>query len=393
MSHQNESYLWGITLSTGNQSACGGMSSEQLATTPLKAVFNTLTASWSVEWNGTDNLLRSMLANDGYGLTISWNPGPGYSGIRYYQSMGLGATIGEVRSISQDIASGAVYVQDSLLGDPTLRQQIVAPVSGAGAVENGNDVVVSWSASPDAYDDGSEDYEGIFVGYLIYRYDNTSGGFVRLTDAPITENTYMEAGAAADAEDDLYMIRTVKLEETRSGGFYNASQGIFCSPDDIITSDIHINVAGSAIVDGNWERDSAVMPSEYCESNRVALWTTDSIDLTGVATNLAMGMFQSAHTSDMEWNFNVGANQMVAVDLYFAEIGNDVDSVGNREFDVDIEGITVLDNYDIFDEAGGVSIAIMETFNVTVGADGILDVDLSSVIGTPILCGIQIRVI
>lgn len=64
------------------------------------------------------------------------------------------------------------------------------------------------------------------------------------------------------------------------------------------------------------------------------------------------------------------------VTLKFAEIY--LNGAGQRLFDVKAEGKLVLDNYDIFKDAGGKNIATKETFQVTV-TDGHLDLDFISV--------------
>jgi hypothetical protein len=68
------------------------------------------------------------------------------------------------------------------------------------------------------------------------------------------------------------------------------------------------------------------------------------------------------------------ANGTYRVVLHFAEIY--WTSVGQRIFDVSLEGKQVLDNYDIFAKAGA-NTAITETFTVTV-TDGVLSLDMSS---------------
>ena len=53
---------------------------------------------------------------------------------------------------------------------------------------------------------------------------------------------------------------------------------------------------------------------------------------------------------------------------------------GQRAFDVLLEGVIVLDDWDIFAEAGGQFSAVSTTVVTTV-ADGTLDVDFIAVVG------------
>src|SRR5207302_6996296 len=53
-----------------------------------------------------------------------------------------------------------------------------------------------------------------------------NGPFTRLTGSLLTAATFVDASAPSGA---TYMVRAVKLENTPSGSYYNASQGIFWS--------------------------------------------------------------------------------------------------------------------------------------------------------------------
>ena len=72
------------------------------------------------------------------------------------------------------------------------------------------------------------------------------------------------------------------------------------------------------------------------------------------------------------------ANGQYSVALHFAETA--FQSNGQRIFDVTVEGVTVLDNYDIHAQAGGINTAKVENIlNVDV-SDGILNIDFTAVI-------------
>lgn len=64
-------------------------------------------------------------------------------------------------------------------------------------------------------------------------------------------------------------------------------------------------------------------------------------------------------------------------------------AAGERLFDVNIEGVLVLDDYDIFAAAGGQFTAVTETFNVNV-ADGQLNIDLSRVNRVAMISAIEV---
>ncbi|MEM7128148.1 MAG: SdrD B-like domain-containing protein [Chloroflexota bacterium] len=73
--------------------------------------------------------------------------------------------------------------------------------------------------------------------------------------------------------------------------------------------------------------------------------------------------------------------------LHFAELGFNAN--GQRIFDVNIEGNTELNDYDIHAAAGGQFIAQVETISVTVN-DGLLEIDLMASVSVASLAGLEI---
>lgn len=100
--------------------------------------------------------------------------------------------------------------------------------------------------------------------------------------------------------------------------------------------------------------------------------------------------FDSLYQTERYGNFRYEAdvdNGTFDVTLKFAEIY--LSGAGQRLFDVKAEGKLILDNYDIFKEAGGKNIAVDETFRVTV-TDGDLDLEFISVRDNAKISGIEI---
>ena len=90
--------------------------------------------------------------------------------------------------------------------------------------------------------------------------------------------------------------------------------------------------------------------------------------------------------SEMQWDFDVTPGTY-EVRLYFAETYDKTKGVGKRVFDVAIEGNTLLDNYDIFADAGS-NAAVMKSF--VVQSDGNLDIDFARVVQNPLVRAIEI---
>ena len=99
-----------------------------------KAVFVMLFGSYMGNWDGTDDLLRSVLATPTMGLACMMVGEPHW----FVHHMGLGETIGygtrltmNNNTLYQSASNAfmrAVYI--NLMGDPTLRQDPICPPSG-----------------------------------------------------------------------------------------------------------------------------------------------------------------------------------------------------------------------------------------------------------------------
>jgi hypothetical protein len=110
------------------------------------------------------------------------------------------------------------------MGDPTLRMHMVSPPVDfrTETSDEGTYSELIWSNPPDD-----------IAGYYVYR----SGSMVRtlepvddvnfelLTPDPITDTFWVDTPTAAG--EYLYMVRSVKLEQSHTGTYYNLSQGVF----------------------------------------------------------------------------------------------------------------------------------------------------------------------
>jgi hypothetical protein len=225
---QANDYLWFTKGSGGgNYTACIGMGStyHYAASSGVKTVFNAEFASFFVEWDVTDNFLRAPLAAKGYALTDVWTDNPTW----VFMHMGMGKNIGFSTRVSQNnngyynlpgdtyypLPNGRRGVHLALMGDPTLRMNIVAPAANLTVTSDTSGVSLSWTASPDSS----------LLGYAIYRSPNPGGPFTRLNSSLVPGLSYTDAAVAGGTY--TYMVRAVKLEVTPSGSYQNPSQGIF----------------------------------------------------------------------------------------------------------------------------------------------------------------------
>ena len=178
-----------------------------------------------------------------------------------------------------------------------------------------------------------------------------------------------------------------------------------------------LNVGGPTLsADGvTWLSDStanAGFTANYVEAHANADSTTNSIDVsdpsvsfTGRADNLLDQSVLTLNPNDyattdavfetwrydhdggenLEYNFGVTPGKY-RVDLYFVETSEE--SVGSRVFDVLLEGVTVLNDFDIYSVTGGKNIAVGRSF--VVDSNSQLDLKLINQTGTSILHAIRV---
>jgi hypothetical protein len=118
----------------GTHGEFNGLWSQDFIEQKAKATFYQFFGSWFADWSKPDNLMRSALTAPDYGLAASWSGRPHH----FFHHMGIGETIGYGIRVSQN-NSGLLYrnqvqrqlrgVHIALLGDPTLRVNVLAPPS------------------------------------------------------------------------------------------------------------------------------------------------------------------------------------------------------------------------------------------------------------------------
>jgi len=221
MTGTNNSYLWSYGCGPGSFSSAGGIGTTgNFATANLQGIFTMLFGSYFGDWDSQNNFLRAPLAQ-GKMLTCSWSGRPHHQ----YHHMALGENIGYGMITTQNFQNPLYYaniygiigtwVQTGLMGDPSLRNDVVAPVSNVVATKAGDNCNISWSAST----------ETNVLGYNIYMKNDTNKTYVKINPAVIAGTTYTD-NCLKFKGTYKYMVRALKLEYTASGTYYNLSEGI-----------------------------------------------------------------------------------------------------------------------------------------------------------------------
>jgi hypothetical protein len=187
----------------------------------VKTVFSFVFGSWFGDWDVKNNFMRTFLAAPTYGLAAAWSGRPHW----FIHSLGLGSTIGECAMISQNNSglyqnqanANARGTHVALMGDPTLRLYPIPPATNVTASSSGSNTTVTWTASSDT---------GV-AGYNVYRASGLAAPFNRLNATLVNGLSFVDSGAPSGA---VYMVRAVKLQQSPSGTYYDASQGAYSSP-------------------------------------------------------------------------------------------------------------------------------------------------------------------
>jgi len=225
----DSNYLWSYGCGGGWFQGAGGIGSTgDLANSHTQSVFTMLFGSYFGDWDSQDNFLRAPLAQ-GLTLTNAWSGRPHW----VFHQMALGETIGYCTRTTQNnnatyfASYGARFVSIGLMGDPTLRNDIIAPVPNVVLTNEGYNVKIAWDPSPDAV-----------MGYHVYRRNLLEGEeFIRMNDSLITQTEFTDS--CLRFEGDLtYMVRAMNLQQTPSGSYFNMSQGAATTINHVGTPDL-----------------------------------------------------------------------------------------------------------------------------------------------------------
>jgi hypothetical protein len=238
----DSSALWSYGCGGGWYQGAGGVgNTDQFATSNTQSVFTMLFGSYFGDWDVTNSFLRAPLAQ-GLTLTNAWSGRPHWQ----FHRMGMGETIGHCTRVTQNNngnlyfpSYGARFVHLALMGDPTLRNDMLTPVAAVSAEPEGYGGRIAWSPSPDATD-----------GYLVYMRPFGASAYTLLQEEPVFD-TLISIECLDTTGCYEVMVRARSLITTPSGSYYNLSQGetaLFCqtqSPD--VTAEAAYAIDGSTV--------------------------------------------------------------------------------------------------------------------------------------------------
>lgn len=235
-----QTWLIGYGCGGGHYQGAGGVgSSSNFATDTINIVFSNLFGSYFGDWDHESNpFMVAALASRGGILTCSWAGRP----HQFYQALASGETMGYCIRETHNAQYNNGFVNTfgrsgahiTLLGDPTLRVNVVAPPSGVQAESICGNVHVSWQPSVKGVD-----------GYLVYRSLSADGPFIRISSQTVTDTVFTDFNPVEGTL--YYQIRAVMKTANAGGGIYtNNSTGSTGSV--VFTTPAPLEVSAAATV-------------------------------------------------------------------------------------------------------------------------------------------------
>ncbi|MTD16945.1 choice-of-anchor D domain-containing protein [Nakamurella sp. YIM 132087] len=255
---------------------------------------------------------------------------------------------------------------------------VVTGVAASGAA-TGN--TVTWTASTAT---------GL-AGYNVYRSASATGTFTLVNTGLITGTSFSDTGAPVGTS--YYQVTAVNTAAQESARSATVQATRPAAPGGGTT--VRINAGGGTQnVNGTvWSVCTSVGNCSNRVSGGSAYSEQDTI--TGIPAGMNNTIFQSEWTGGS--GITVGArafgfsvpvtNGSYRVRLHFAELNKT--AANTRTFDVRIENATVLSNFDIWVQAGGIDKAIVREFPVTI-TDGAVTIDFMKRIENAKISAIEI---
>jgi YVTN family beta-propeller protein len=253
---------------------------------------------------------------------------------------------------ADDPQIGAIEILASGPPAPGDTQPPTVPQNVTAQAVNATQVKLNWLASTD---NGG----GTVAGYRIYR-----NGTVLTTT---TATTYTDNSVAAST---AYTYRVAAYDNASPANESAQSTQVPVTTPAQAGTVIRVNTGGPQYTDSAGQ-----------------VWAADFGYNTGNITTVSAGIagtsdpqlyradrWDGAAAPELAYAFNV-PNGSYTVKLHFVEHWSGGQAVGRRIFDVSIENQLVLDNLDIFAEAGGYTL-LVKTFQVTV-ADGQMNINFA----------------
>ncbi|HWY79677.1 MAG TPA: malectin domain-containing carbohydrate-binding protein [Candidatus Sulfotelmatobacter sp.] len=150
---------------------------------------------------------------------------------------------------------------------------------------------------------------------------------------------------------------------------------------------IQANSLATAINAGGSNTGNFVADTDY--SDGTTYTSSATVDTSSVSNPAPQAVYQSVRYGNFTYTIpNLTANGTYTVRLHFNELY--WNAAGQRIFNVAINGTQVLNNFDIYQTAGGQNKAIVEQFPATTDSNGNISINFTTVTDNAMVNGIEV---
>jgi hypothetical protein len=238
----DNSYKWAYGCGSGDYISCWQVAyAEDYVGKDQHCVFMMLFGSRFGDWDSRNNIMRIAHASSPMVMNVVWATRPFW----HFHQMGLGKTIGYCSKVTMNNnntyeSSGQYGYHQShmaLLGDPTLKMHNAPPPGEVSIAESDSTTAkIIWTAPQ----------QEIF-GYDIYRAPSYNDEFEKLNTGVLHTLSFTDKAALAGR--NIYLVRCIEKQTTRTGSFYHHGPGLFAeylnikSDSVFVSADIYPNPA------------------------------------------------------------------------------------------------------------------------------------------------------
>lgn len=256
---------------------------------------------------------------------------------------------------------------------PVASADTAAPASaptGVSASVTGNDVQVSWNAVA----------AGDLGGYVVERQAAGAPSWTRVNTTPVAGLSLVDTTAPGGTE---VTYRVMAVDTSQNASAPSATASVTTPPRP--QSAVRINAGGPAVTTGG----VAWGAQQHGTGGKTF---TNAVAIAGTTDDVLYQSEYSTATGSIDYDIPV-QDGAYTVRLHFAEIyfgapGGGPSGTGRRRFDVSVEGLLRLDDYDIVADVGSAT-AVVKSYSVQV-TDGKVDVDLRSVVDQAKISAIEV---
>jgi hypothetical protein len=305
---------------------------------------NCTVSSYSV-YGGTTANPTALIATVTSGTSYT-NTGLAASTLYYYA----------VNANDSEGASAAAQAQTMTLANTSCSAVPSAPGNLTATASSSSAIGLSWTAV-------TAPANCTISSYTVY--GGTTANPTTVVASGVTGTTYSNTGLAASTT-YYYLVKAVDMFGSSAASNQATNTTLASSSSSSIVS---IDAGGAGVSNSGGGDNSFVADEDYTGGSTYSVTNTITIPAGVSATAAPVAVYQSARQGVTTYTIpGLTAGTSYNVRLHFAELY--FSAAGGRQFNVAINGTTVLTNFDIYATAGANYTAAVEQFTATANSSG-----------------------